>query len=179
MNKIRNLIARAGFYQGAPATIIGLYEEPTREWIETLPLLIQHPHVVIDGDDPYLWDLDLLITEIQEETVLSYIQVITSGKYDRIGTLKPDWLSIDAFPEEVVKDVYRQANELMVYVDEEMTLDRVLAVVEYVRRFEVFITFIPTDYLFSLKAIKMTCDFAKYHTSFGIPRYIEPLYHKE
>ena len=173
MNKVRNLINGMGHYQGTPVVDILLVEEPTFEWLEGLPSYIAHSHILVRGSS-MMWDLDPLITTIYQNTALSYIQLVIKGRNPFIGSLRPDWLTVE-YSEAVIAVHLKEINELILHVDGNLVWQQVEEIAMRIRNFELVVSFIPVEPIYSNHAMSMALKFDQTLSRYGQALYVEPL----
>ena len=118
VNEIFHSVQGEGFHTGVPSTFIRLQGCPVGcPWCDTkytwpseaaqgkklgesmtadqIAATIQHPHVVITGGEPTLWDLDDLIYAVGHifPGVENTVQLESSGLCDFRGSILPQWVT--------------------------------------------------------------------------------------
>ncbi len=164
INEIFHSVQGEGFFSGVPATFIRLQGCPVGcPWCDTkytwpseaaqgkklgesmtseqIAATVQHPHIVITGGEPTLWDLDDLIYQVEHvfPGVMNMIQLESSGLSDFRGNILPRWvtwspkrnLGFDA-PEGFKIAV----DEIKFVVDEELTVQDVEKVVSWYKNYK-------------------------------------------
>jgi len=118
VNEIFSSVQGEGFWVGVPATFIRLQGCPVGcHWCDTkytwpteaaqgkklgesmtyeeIATKIQHPHIIITGGEPTMWDLDDLIDAVRNTNagMENFVQIESSGLSGFRGNLIPDWVT--------------------------------------------------------------------------------------
>ena len=89
---------------------------------------VKHPHVVITGGEPTIYNLDSLLNGLRRSNSKVYIQLETSGQNELKGFFVPDWITWspkEALEWKAARDIWRHADEVKWVVDETLDFDTV------------------------------------------------------
>lgn len=154
VNEIFHTVQGEGVLAGSPSTFIRLQgctvgcpwcdtkytwlKGGTRMTVKEIVNQVRHPHVVITGGEPTMYNLDGLIYGLRAKQSRRFIQLETSGQNELKGIFYPDWITWS--PKENLQwdapeEIWAAASEVKWVVDE--TLERPL-VDSWWQRYEAF-----------------------------------------
>ncbi len=141
VNDIFHTVQGEGVFVGTPATFIRLQgctvgctwcdtkytwlKGGKRMTIKEIVNEVRHPHIVITGGEPTLYNLDGLIHGLRAKKSGRFIQLETSGQNALKGIFNPNWITWspkEALEWDAPEEIWVNANEVKWVIDEGLQL---------------------------------------------------------